>query len=204
MRHVEALVEEPSAEAALLNLLPRILGEEVTFAVHPFQGKPDLLKKLPQRLAAYRRWITGDYRILVLIDEDREDCHRLKARLEECARNAGFVTKSEAGRGRQFRVLNRIAVEELEAWFFGDVEALVTAYPGVPQTLGHKAVYRDPDSIKGGTWEALEQVLQRAGHYSSGMPKIETARKVSEHMDPYRNRSRSFKIFRDGLLKLRY
>ena len=53
-----------------------------------------------------------------------------------------------------FQLVNRLAVEELEAWFFGDVDAMATAYPRVPRTLAQRAPYRDPDRIKGGTWEA--------------------------------------------------
>ena len=48
--HVELLVEEPSAEAALQNLLPRIVGPDVSFVIHPHQGKKDLLGKLPAPL----------------------------------------------------------------------------------------------------------------------------------------------------------
>jgi hypothetical protein len=90
-------------------------------------------------------------------------------------------------------------VEELEAWFFGDVEALVTAYPKVPSNLANKEKFRDPDAITGGTWEALERLLQKAGYYSGGLPKIEVARKVSEFMEPSRNRSKSFQVFKEGL-----
>lgn len=50
-----------------------------------------------------------------------------------------------------FQVLNRLAIEELEAWFFGDVAALHSAYPRVPSTLGRRSRYRDPDAIRGGT-----------------------------------------------------
>jgi hypothetical protein len=99
-------------------------------------------------------------------------------------------------------VLNRLAIEELEAWFFGDVEALTTAYPGIPRTLGKKSKYRNPDAIGGGTWEALERVLQNAGYYPSGIPKIETARKISQYMNPDRNTSKSFQVFRDTLREM--
>jgi len=40
-------------------------------------------------------------------------------------------------------------MEELEAWFLGDVDALRKAYPGIPRSLHRKARYRDPDGIKG-------------------------------------------------------
>lgn len=38
--HVEVLVEEPSVEAALRALLPRLLGD-VSFEIYPHQGKHD-------------------------------------------------------------------------------------------------------------------------------------------------------------------
>jgi len=100
-------------------------------------------------------------------------------------------------------VLNRIAVEELEAWFFGDIVALAGAFPRVSPTLGQQAAFRDPDGIEGGTWEVLERVLQRAGYFGGGLPKIEVAREVARHMDSTRNTSRSFRHFTQGLASLR-
>ena len=169
--HLEFLVEEPSAEAALQNLLPKILGTGVSFNIHPHSGKTDLLAKLPGRLSGYRSWLPDDWGLVVLIDEDREDCIRLKRDLEREALRAGLTTQSSGHRG-SFEVLNRVAVEELEAWFFGDIPALTTAYPGISPHLGAKRPFRDPDAIKGGTWEALERVLQRAGHHRACLRKI--------------------------------
>lgn len=200
--HIEFLVEEPSTEAALANLLPAMLGAGHTFAIHAYQGKRDLLDKLPGRLRGYRGWLAPNWRIVVLIDEDREDCIALKQQLERAAQQAGLTCKSAPDRDGGFCVLNRLAVEELEAWFLGDVEALAAAYPGVPASLARKARFRDPDAVTGGTCEALERVLQAAGYYAAGLPKVEVARKVSRHMDPQRNRSRSFQVFRAGLLEL--
>jgi hypothetical protein len=199
---VEFLVEEPSAEAALNNLLPKMLPSEIEFVIHSFQSKQGLLSNLPNRLRGYRRWLPPDWRIAVLVDEDRQDCHALKAQLERAAREARLRTKSMAAGGERFQLLNRVAVEELEAWFFGDVNAIVAAYPGVPVTLGNREGFRDPDAIAGGTWEALERILKRAGYYSTGLPKIETARNISQYMDPPRNRSKSFQVFRAGLQAL--
>ncbi|RJP25154.1 MAG: DUF4276 family protein [Candidatus Omnitrophota bacterium] len=199
--HIEFLVEEPSAEAALMNLLPKILGAEVTYTIHPFQGKHDLLKQLPDRLRGYKKYLSGDSRIVVLHDEDGEDCKKQKERLECTAWEAGFFTKT-SGSKKPIRVLNRLAVEELEAWFFGDMEAIITAYPKVSRHLERKAKFRNPDAIPGGTWEALERVLKQTGYYSCGMPKIEVARTISKYMDPSRNQSNSFCVFREGLLDL--
>lgn len=199
--HLEVLVEEESAEAALQNLIPKIVGAGVSFRIHPFQGKPDLMDQLPKRLRGYCHWLPNDWRIVVLLDKDRQDCNVLKAKLEQLVLDAGLTTRHSAS-GGQVHVLNRLAGEELEAWFFGDVDAIVTAYPRVPPTLGSRATCRDPDTIKGGTWEALYRVLKRVGYYPEAFPKVEVARSISAHMNPDRNRSRSFQVFRDGLRRM--
>jgi hypothetical protein len=199
--HIEFFVEEPSAQAFVTTFVPPLLSTGATFKVHVFQGKHDLLKALPRRLRGYRR-IPDDWRLAVLVDEDRQDCHELKQRLETAAAEAGFTTKTTAARDGGFVVLNRLAIEELEAWFLGDVEALCAAYPGVPTALGDRAAFRDPDAVTGGTAEALLRVLKKAGHYSTVLPKIEVARRVTPHMDPRRNRSRSFRHFVSGLREL--
>ena len=197
--HIEFLVEERSAEAALTNLISKILSGDHTFAIHPFQGKLDLLSNLPNRLRGYQAWLPDDWRIVVLIDEDRQNCVVIKRQLEDAARIAGLITRTSTGGQGPFQVLNRLAIEELEAWFFGDVAAIKAAYPRVPAGLGQKAKYRDPDRITGGTWEALERELKKVGYYIAGMPKIEVSRKISRYMDVHQNRSHSFRVFLDGL-----
>lgn len=197
--HIEILVEEASSEIVLNEIVPKIVGNEVTFKVHDFRGKHNLIKKLPDRMRGYNSILKSqtDWRIVVLIDEDRQDCQELKQTLEEIAIQAGLTTPSTSD---SFQVLNRIAVEELEAWFFGDIGALKGAYPKIPQTLTQRRSYRIPDEIKGGTFEALERVLSAAGYYSKGfMPKTEVARNIAPFMSPDINSSKSFQVFRDGL-----
>ena len=169
--------------------------------MHPYNGKPDFLAKLPDRLRGYRPWLPADWRIVVLLDADEADCRQLKARMETIAHAAGLTTRSATG-GAQFQVLNRLAVQELEAWFFGDVEALCAAYPRLDPNLAERSRYRNPDAIVGGTWEALERELQRVGYAPGGLAKVATARAVSAHMRPERNRSHSFQVFQQGLLEL--
>jgi hypothetical protein len=200
--HIELLVEEPSAEAALNELLPRILGKRASWAIHVHQGKGDLLANLGPRLRGYAKWLPEDWRIVVLVDRDANDCLKLKKGLENAARQAGLYTRSRPGRGGRVQVVNRIAVEELEAWFFGDTDALRTAFPRVPRTLGQKARYRNPDEIRGGTWESLERELQHAGYFRGGLGKIEAARTIARHMEPERNCSPSFRHFRNALVDL--
>jgi hypothetical protein len=200
--HLEVLVEEPSAKAVLREVLPKILPPEVSFDIHAHQGKLALLRKLPARLAGYAAMRWSNLRLMVLLDRDQDDCGDLKATLEERVAGAGLVTKSRS-EGEIFQVVTRIAVEELEAWFFGDVEALRAAFPRVPGNLASKKPYRDPDAIRGGTSEALGRVLHRAGHYDSDhLPKIAVASAVGPHMEPARNRSRSFRCFCEGVRAL--
>lgn len=197
--HLEFLVEEPSAEAVLKALVPKILeslgAQSTSFNIRVFQGKPDLLKKLPKRLRAYRKY-TPPPRIVVLLDADEEDCKALKARMDQIASEAGMTTPATSPQG--FQVLNRLAVEELEAWFFGDAAALRAAYPRVSPTLEKQKRYRDPDAIKH-TWEALEGVLQQADYHRGGLEKIRAAREIAQHMAPQNNRSPSFQAFYRGV-----
>ena len=86
VEHIELLVEEPSMEAALRLLLPKILGD-LSFAIYPHQCKDELLLRLPQRLQGYSQrsksdsWFRDSCRIIVVIDRDDDDCAKLKRRL---------------------------------------------------------------------------------------------------------------------------
>jgi integrase len=172
-----------------------------SFEVYSHSCKDDLLKRLPERLHGYAAWIPDDWCIVVVVDRDDDDCKKLKQSLESMAAKAGLVTKSNS-ESRRFTVLNRLAIEELEAWYFGDWEAVQQAYPKVKANIPSKAKYRAPDDIKGGTWEAFERVMNAAGYFKTGLRKIEAARAVATHMDPNRNTSRSFQVLRDTLAKV--
>ena len=202
--HIEFLVEDFSTEETLCHLLPNILGDWITFDTHSFQGKQDLLAKLPKRLKGYKRWISDDWRIIILVDRDNEDCQKLKQELEKIAIKAGFVTKSPAKSKSKtkYQLINRIMIEELEAWFFGDIPALIKADPKVSKNLNQKAKYRDPDDIKGGTWEAWQKVLQTAGYHQGGLEKLKAARDIALHMNPTENTSKSFQVFYSCLLEI--
>ncbi|MFO1307288.1 MAG: DUF4276 family protein [Burkholderiales bacterium] len=192
--HLELLVEEPSMEAFLRALLPRLLPQDRTFEVHPFQGKNDLLGKLEPRLRAYAAWLPADWRIVVVVDRDDEDCRALKRQLESIARRATLRTRGRSG-GAPWQLVNRIAIEELEAWYFGDWTAVCHAYPRASVNVPRRQGFRDPDAIAGGTWEAFERVMRARGYFKGGLLKIEAAREIGAHVDPPRSRSASFSAF---------
>jgi hypothetical protein len=160
--HFVFLVEEPSMEAFLQELMPRVLPKDRTFEAHSFQGKKDLLSNLENRLRAYAAWLPETWRIFVIVDQDDNDCTKLKGRLEKLATTAGLRPRSKGGEA-PWQIVNRIAIEELEAWYFGDWQAVREVFSKVPSTIPNQAKFRDPDAIRGGTWEAFERILQRHG-----------------------------------------
>ena len=199
--HIEFLVEELSMEAFLNPLLSRCLPEGCTFRIHAHQGKPALLRKLKNRLKGYASCLPQDHRIVVIVDMDQDQCHQLKCKLEEACAQAGLQSRRAAG-GPQWQVVTRIAVEELEAWYFGDWQAVCRAFPRVSPTVPRRSRYRNPDAIQGGTWEAFERVLKEFGHYRQGLPKLETATTMGKHMEPEDNCSPSFQAFWQALIEI--
>jgi hypothetical protein len=192
-RHLEILVEERSMEAFLQAFLPSLLQEDQTFKVVSFQGKTDLLNKLEARLKGYAKWLPSDWRIVVIVDRDDEDCLVLKRQLEDAAQRANLISRTRSG-GKAWQVANRIAIEELEAWYFGDWSAVREAYPRVKENLSSKKNFRDPDAIRN-TWESFEKILQKHGYFKCGLNKIEAAREIGTHIRPERNTSHSFGVF---------
>ena len=179
-------VEEPSMAEAAGILVPRILNiTEDQFRVIDHGSKAALLRDIGKRFSGYARRLenTEDLRILVLVDRDEDDCRVLKQRLEQIAKASGLVSKTRARSGQTFRA------------------ALRGAYPRVPASLGDKARFRNPDDIRGGTWEALLKVLNDAGYYrgQQRLPKIEVARRVAPGLEIAGNRSASFSAFVNGL-----
>jgi hypothetical protein len=127
--HLEILVEELSCRVTLENLLPKSVTGENTYRIITYQGKQDLLKKLPNTLKAYSRWISNNIVIVILVDLDKDNCKELKEKIEKITYESGLLPRSKDE--VNFNVLIRFAIEELEAWFLGDPEAIRFAFPRV-------------------------------------------------------------------------
>jgi hypothetical protein len=151
-------------------------------------------------LRGYAAWLPQNNCIVVVIDCDDDDCGELKQRMEQAATDAGLRSRSAAGE-LSWQVVTRIAIEELEAWYFGDWKPVCEQYPRVPDGIPRQAPFRNCDAIAGGTWESLERILQRAGYFAGGLRKIELARALGMRADPNSNASQSFTAFRDALLE---
>ena len=197
MTYIEFQVEEPSMEALLNNLLPRIVRVNTTWRIINYRNKQKLLKKLPERLRGYKKRLEHEeILIFVLVDQDNCDCHELKNLVEDLGLSAGLASKAHPNEDGSYDLVSRIVVRELEAWYFGDIRALREVYPKLPGNLGAKAAYRRPDHIPD-TWETLRWELSKAGY--PGFSKIALAREMGARLDPATNVSRSFAAFRTAL-----
>jgi len=211
--HIEIVVEDSSGATLMEVLLPKVLGsqgEPHTWRLHAYKGigripsglittddpaKRILLNQLPKLLKGYSK-TPGIDAVIVALDSDNRDCvaflSELKTVAFECA--------------PQLNTLFRLAIEEMEAWYFGDHDALLAAYPKAKREI--LARYVQDSSCN--TWELLADAvrpggsaeIKRAGWPLPGQIKHEWAKKIAPLMDPDRNISPSFRKFRDGLRAL--
>jgi hypothetical protein len=179
------LLEEPSMKVLLEGLLPRLVpgwtaGEH--FLCVPHEGKSDLLRSVPRKLAA---WRTPDDRFVVMHDNDGADCQVVKARLAHlCAES------------RRPDTLVRLVCQELEGWYLGDLDALAEAFEA-PKLLAPAARkrYLDPDAVMKPS-EELKRLVP-------AFQKSVAARRMGTALrDPHQNRSRSFQVFVAGVRRL--
>jgi hypothetical protein len=211
--HIEILVEDASGRKLLELLLPRLLceqGKPHTWRVHSYKGigripkdlktgadpsRRILLDRLPLILRGYGK-TPGIDAVVVVLDADRRNCVDFLAELKALA-----ITCNPAP-----DTLFRIAIEEMEAWYFGDRQALTTAYPKAKTDILNRYAQ---DNVCN-TWEWLADAIypggsaaiQKAGWPLPGQVKCEWAEKIGPLLDPDCNVSPSFGKLRDGLRRL--
>ncbi|SEN73507.1 hypothetical protein [Brachymonas denitrificans] len=211
--HIEILVEDSSGETLLEVVLPKLLGEygnPHTWSMHSYKGigriprnlkgsadpaKRILLDQLPRLLQGYGR-TPGIDAVVVVLDTDRRSCVDFLNELKALA----------AGCHPAPNTLFRLAIEEVEAWYLGDRQALIDAYPRAKADVLNRYVQ---DSVCG-TWELLADAIypggsaaiKKAGWPLPGQVKHEWAERIGPLLDPDRNVSPSFGKLRDGLRRL--
>jgi hypothetical protein len=214
--HLEILVEDLSGKKALDILVPRIIGDQDTFRVHPYKGvgpipkdmkdaadpsKRILLTNLPKLLKGYGRTFQGyspDYRAAVILVCDLDN-KKLNSFLAELA---AILNACHPKPETYFC----IAIEEGEAWFLGDIRAIKSAYPSADDDVLDSYVN---DSICG-TWEKLadavypggSKALSKKGWQTAGAEKARWAEEISPRMNAENNASASFCFFRDKIRSL--
>ena len=89
----------------------------------------------------------------------------------------------------------RIVCQELEAWYLGDPDALAAAFEDENlRRIKNRPIYRNPDE-RAKPSKDLDRLTSR-------YQKIAGARKMADHLTWESNRSRSFKVFLDGIERL--
>jgi len=174
------LLEEYSMKALLDDLLPRLVPE-LRFLCVPHEGKQDLEKSVPRKL---RAWQEPGARFVIVRDNDGGDCAELKKRL---------VGLCAAARPGVFLV--RIAVQELEAWYIGQLDGLghVFGKPSV-EHLWDRARYRNPDAVV----RPSEEIKRLVPEFQ----RVSGARRMAPVLLPETNRSHSFCVFVDGVRRI--
>lgn len=208
--HIEILVEDSSGEKLLQVLLPKLLGpydDPHTWRLHAYKGigriprdlvtradpaKRILLDQLPRLLRGYGN-TPGIDAVVVVLDNDQRDCTDFLAELKAAADACSPAPAT----------LFRLAIEETEAWYLGDQEALLAAYPQAKRDVLGRYVQ---DSACD-TWELLADAvhsggsaaIKKAGWPLPGQVKHAWAEKIGPLMELQRNVSPSFRKLRDGL-----
>jgi hypothetical protein len=212
--HFEFLVEDQSSEKALQKLLPKILDVgAVTYKTHHYKGvgriprglqphtgaeKRILLDQLPRLLRGFGATFTNypkNYQTMVVVvcDLDNKTKDDFLSELTEVLQSCSPKPLAEF----------YLAIEETEAWYFGDIQAIVSAYPRADKSILGKYVN---DSICG-TWELLADAICEGGHTALlrkgwkavGAEKTKWAETICPNMNVEENKSPSFQSFVSGI-----
>lgn len=210
--HFEILVEDQSGKIALDILVPKIIGDNHTFAVKSYKGvgrippkmsasidasKRILLANLPRLLAGYgQSWQEYPAVVIVVCDLDDKCLKSFRTELIELLNTCNPRPETRFC----------IAVEEGEAWFLGDTPAIKQAYPRAKDAVLNGYV---SDSICG-AWERLADAVYKGGSKQLsglgwqrvGAEKSAWAENITPHMDPDNNTSPSFNYFLGKLREL--
>lgn len=170
------LLEERSTKRLLDILLPQIVPHEISYYTIAHDGKSDLQKSIKNKLTG---WNTPDTKFIIVQDQDSSDCVELKSRLKSmCA-------------DRSNDVLIRIACHEMEAWYFGDLKAVSTAYGKDLMKYSRKSKYRIPDNIENPKNELKMLIPEHE--------QISGADRIGRCMDINNNSSQSFNALVSGI-----
>jgi len=178
MKELVFFLEEPSAEAMLDGLLPKIVPEGITWRTIVFEGKQDMEKRLVKRLQGHQN---PEARFVILRDKDSGDCIIIKNRLREKCLQAGKPD-----------TLVRIACHELESWYLADLAAVEKGLnlSGLARRQNQR-LFRNPDQTPNPAYE-----LQRIAPVYQ---KLSGSRAIAPYLDMDNNRSRSFSVFVTGI-----
>lgn len=194
MKRLVVFVEGLSDKELLDNFLPRLFpglqsdrvvpkNEESTSLPYwgirleciVFGDKRELLEGTESKL---KGWRVPNSAFIIFCDQDGDDCKRLKEKLETICKSA-----------EKQLISVRIACNELESWYFGNLSAVELALD-LPNESLNQSRYFDPDSILKPS-EELAKITNGKYRKTSGSRNI--GKNLSTNMDE--NFSKSFKNF---------
>jgi hypothetical protein len=198
--HFEIHVEDTSGKCALETLIPKLLNDAATYRIHSYKGlgqipkglrpgtdasKRVLLDRLPKLLQGHGKSLQ-DGTVVIICDLDERDKISFLSELHQVLDACN--PKPET--------LFCLAVEEFEAWYLGDLDAVKRAYPRAKNSI---LINYTNDSICG-TWEYLADAvykggskeLKKRGRSAVGSEKTIWAKEITPYMNVNNNKSPSF------------
>lgn len=182
MKKLHIFTEEPSAKICFEALIANgnvVIKDGEQIKIHAHEGKKALEYALSKTIPTISGY--SGSKILVTIDQDKNDCKELKAKIEKILRENCRC---------DYKI--RIVCKELESWFLGDLEAVAKSYPrfNIDQHK-NKSKMRRVDEID----QPSKKLLKIIPEYKDkkALPKIEASKKISPHLDLNKNTSPSFK-----------
>jgi hypothetical protein len=148
------------------NILPRYIV---------FEGKNDMETKLENKL---RHYLNPEACFIILRDQDRSDCKKVKNGLREICEKAGKSSQE---------ITIRIACHELESFYLADLKAVEQALE-IPKLSGRQdsEKYRDPDNKIENPAKALDKIT--SGKYQ----KVSGSEAIGAYLNLDNTRSKSF------------
>jgi hypothetical protein len=207
---VEFFIEDISGKNAMKILIPKLTGYDNTVKITAYKGlghipkglkpknnakKQNLLNDLPRILQGLGK-VPSCKAVIIICDLDDKNKNEFLAELynifESCHPKPHTIFC--------------LAIEEFEAWYMGDLNAVRKAYPRAKNNVLN--VYVN-DSICG-TWETLadaiypggSKALSKKGKQMVGEQKSLWAKTISPHMNVEENASPSFVEMRSQLRSL--
>lgn len=210
--HFEFLIEDISGKNLLEILIPKIIDDTIhSYRVISYKGigsipknlktskdasKKALLNQLPRLLTGYGRtyqYNQSENVVIVVCDLDDKDEESFLLELNDVLKSCNPAPQASFC----------LAIEEIEAWLLGDLNAIKKVYPKAKDSV--LSNYKN-DSICG-TWELLADAivaggakkLKQLGFHETGLQKSNWAINICPYMDVNNNKSPSFNKFKETL-----
>jgi hypothetical protein len=182
---LEILLEEPSMENFLREVLPKILPPAYVLDnncfLRPHNGKSDLKKSIPNKIKVFSNYYELA-KVIIIHDQDSNDCKKLKKSIVDLCKKNGNCP-----------VLVRIACKELESWYLGDMDAIEKVYPKFrAKTFKKSAKFRNPDTL-----QASQELKILIPEFQKGF----ASKNISKFISVEKNSSPSFLQLITGISK---